>query len=64
LVTISTVETSTAYVTYGVERDTNATNETRYKVSASNNTVREETAGCYWCDYIIMGELAEAGYKK
>ncbi|MGG9961012.1 hypothetical protein [Ferruginibacter sp. SUN106] len=59
IVTVSTEETSTAYVTYGVENDPNAVNETRFKISASNNTVRDETAGCYWCDWIIMGEITE-----
>lgn len=58
VVTISTEKTSTAYVTYGVELDPHAVNETRFKVSACNNTVREETEGCYWCDWMIMGELA------
>ena len=59
IVTISTEETSTAYVTYGVENDPTAANETRFKISASNNTVRDETKGCYWCDWIIMGEIVE-----
>ncbi len=64
IVTISTKKTSTAYVTYGVEKDPHAVNETKFKISASNNTVRDETAGCYWCDWMIMGEIIDTKKAK
>ena len=37
-----------------------STGQTTFKVSATNNEIGKESADEYWCDYMIMGELAAA----
>jgi hypothetical protein len=47
-----------AFVVFGMEHFY-STGQTTFKVSATNNDLGKDSSDEYWCDYLIMGELAE-----
>jgi hypothetical protein len=57
-VTIYTIKGNDAFVLYSLVQS-NATGETIFKVSATNNEPGKESADEYWCDFMMMGELAK-----
>lgn len=56
-VTISTEQSSTPYVVYGVQ-DAKATGETSFKITAINIQIGNPDEHEYYCDFMMMGELA------
>jgi hypothetical protein len=57
-VTINTIKGNDAFVLYSLVQ-TIATGETIFKVSATNNEAGKESADEYWCDFMMIGELAK-----
>lgn len=54
--TVSTEKGNDAFVIFGVEQSL-ATGETIFKVSATNNELGTNSDDCYYCDFMMMGEV-------
>jgi hypothetical protein len=49
-----------AFVLIAVEADNPYPTETLFKVSAENLEIGKDVLYPYWCDFMVMGELADA----